>query len=121
MEATVTDSSHSGPVSAGLAPNLLWRILLAAAEQQWLKGFAPKRIQPASTLDARATIAELASTHDLLRSLAGRCAGLDLNRITFRHPFLPLRISVATTFLLINAHERRHLRQAERVAAGGPT
>ena len=70
MEAAVTESSHSRPVSAGLAPNLLWRMLLAAVEQQWLKGFAPKRIQPASTLDAGATIAELMSTHNQLRSLA---------------------------------------------------
>ena len=121
MEAAVTESSHSRPVSAGLAPNLLWRMLLAAVEQQWLKGFAPKRIQPASTLDAGATIAELMSTHNQLRSLAGRCAGLDPNRITFRHPFLRLRVSVATAFLLINAHERRHLWQAERVAAVAPT
>ena len=121
MEAAVTESRNADPANTGLEPNLLWRMLLAAVEPPGLKGFAPKRLQPASMLNPEATVTELVSTHDQLRSLAGRCSGLDLNRITFRHPFLPMRISVATTFLLISAHERRHVWQAERVAADALT
>jgi len=121
METAVTEGKHVGPASDELTPNWLWRMLLAAVDRPGLKGFAPQRIQPPSMLDAETTVAELLSTHNRLRSLAGRCVGLDLSRITFRHPFLPLRISVATTFLLISAHERRHLRQAEQVAAAEPT
>jgi hypothetical protein len=118
MEHAVEGATSGGPGNDRPVPNLLWRTLLAAVEPPGLKGYAPKRLQPPSLLDAESTLASLLRTHDQLRSLAGRCAGLDLNRIKYRHPFVHLKISVATTFLLITAHERRHLWQGERVAAG---
>jgi hypothetical protein len=43
---------------------------------------------------------------------------LDLNRLRFRNPFIGLlRYSVATALLVIGAHDRRHLWQAEQVRA----
>lgn len=55
-----------------------------------------------------------AEVRDLLRE----AAGIDLNRTRFVNPFIPLvRFTVGTGFLVIAAHERRHLWQAERVKA----
>lgn len=43
---------------------------------------------------------------------------LDLNRIRFRNPFIGLlRYSVGTALLVIGAHDRRHLWQANQVRA----
>jgi len=41
---------------------------------------------------------------------------LDFNRVRFRNPFVPLlRFTVGTGLMIINAHDRRHLWQAQRV------
>jgi hypothetical protein len=43
-------------------------------------------------------------------------AELDLNRIRFHNPFIGLlRFTVGTGLLVITAHNRRHLWQAERI------
>jgi hypothetical protein len=45
-----------------------------------------------------------------------RSSGLDLGRIKFRSPLIPLlRLSLGTWFQFLLAHERRHLWQARQV------
>jgi hypothetical protein len=41
---------------------------------------------------------------------------VNFNRVRFQNPFVPLlRFTIGTGLLVINAHDRRHLWQAERV------
>jgi hypothetical protein len=43
-------------------------------------------------------------------------SGIESTSVRFRNPFVPLlRFTVGTGLLVINAHDRRHLWQAERV------
>ena len=58
-----------------------------------------------------------------MRRVVRESADLDLNRIRFRNPFIGfLRFTVGAGLLIIAAHNRRHLWQAEQVrrAAGFP-
>lgn len=62
------------------------------------------------------------AAHDELRSLIHEARELDLNRIRFRNPFIGLlRYSVGTALLVIGAHDRRHLWQANQVRAAMKT
>jgi DinB superfamily len=50
------------------------------------------------------------------RALLAAVADLDLNRARFVNPFVPLvRFTLGTGFLVIAAHQRRHLLQAARL------
>ena len=56
------------------------------------------------------------AAHDGIRALLRTAATLDVNRATFVNPFIQVvRVKVATGFLVISAHDRRHLCQAEQV------
>jgi hypothetical protein len=58
-----------------------------------------------------------------VRAVIHEGAGLDLNRIRFHNPFIGLlRFTVGAGFLIVAAHDRRHLWQAEQVrqSAGFP-
>lgn len=76
---------------------------------------APGKIRPVS-VDPEKVFANLRREHEEVQLLLSETAQLDLNRIRFRNPFIPvLRFTVATGFLVMAAHGRRHLLQAERV------
>jgi hypothetical protein len=48
--------------------------------------------------------------------MAREAGAIDANRATFQNPFLKMvRMKVSTAFQVINAHDRRHLWQAEQV------
>jgi len=76
---------------------------------------APGKLRPLS-LDPEKAFANLRRGHEQVQLLLAETAQLDLNRIRFRNPFIPvLRFTVATGFLVMAAHGRRHLLQAEQV------
>jgi hypothetical protein len=51
-----------------------------------------------------------------IASLVTSSAGKDLNSVRFRNPLVPLvRFTVSSGFLIIAAHARRHMWQAEQV------
>ena len=76
---------------------------------------APGKLRPLS-VDPERVFGDLRRGHEELEFLLAETAQLDLNRIRFRNPFIPvLRFTVATGFLVIAAHGRRHLLQAELV------
>lgn len=76
---------------------------------------APGKLRPLS-VDPEKAFANLRRGHEEVQRLLAETAQLDLNRIRFRNPFIPvLRFTVATGFLVMAAHGRRHLLQAERV------
>ncbi|HYN19553.1 MAG TPA: DinB family protein [Thermoanaerobaculia bacterium] len=86
---------------------------------------APRKIVPAARKSRAEVGEEWARIQGQLRDLLHEAAPLDLNRTRFVNPFLRLvRFSVGTGFLVIEAHERRHLWQARQVlgklASQGP-
>jgi hypothetical protein len=78
---------------------------------------APSKIAPASRLDRDAAIAAFLDTQARVRDYVTRNADLDLNAVRFNNPLVKgLRFTVATGLLIIEAHNRRHLWQAQQVA-----
>lgn len=76
---------------------------------------APGKLRPLS-VDPEKVFADLHRGHEEVQLLLAETAQLDLNRISFRNPFIPvLRFAVASGFLILAAHGRRHLLQAEQV------
>ena len=54
--------------------------------------------------------------HDFVRRLIRDAADLDLNRSTFKNPFISIvRMRVGTGLAILAAHDRRHLWQAQQV------
>ena len=76
----------------------------------------PKKITPGTDGDAQAVLIDFLDSHSELRRVVASWERLDFNRVRFRNPFLPLlRFTVGTGLMIINAHDRRHLWQAQRV------
>ena len=83
--------------------------------QVTLKMKAPGKLRPLS-VDPDKAFQGLRGEHSAIQELLAETSHLDLNRMHFRNPFIPvLRFTVATGFLVLAAHGRRHLLQAERV------
>jgi hypothetical protein len=79
---------------------------------------APRQIVPAARKSRAEVGEEWARVQGQVRDLLQEAAPLDLNATRFVNPFLPLvRFSVGTGFLVIEAHNRRHLWQARQVLA----
>lgn len=85
---------------------------------------APAKIQPPSTVEPAGVVASFATAHERAAALLPAAAEVDLNRVRFRNPFVPLvRFTVGTGLVILAAHSRRHLAQARsvRAAADFPT
>lgn len=83
--------------------------------QVTLRMKAPGKLRPLS-VDPDKAFQGLRTEHTAIQQVLAETSHLDLNRMRFRNPFIPvLRFTVATGFLVLAAHGRRHLLQAERV------
>jgi len=61
---------------------------------------------------------KLQRTHLEIREVLASSQQVNLNQVRFRNPFVPLiRFTIGTGFLVMAAHGRRHLLQAERVCS----
>jgi hypothetical protein len=59
---------------------------------------------------------EYHAAHDVARQLIADAADIDLNRTTFRNPFISIvRMRIGTGLAVVTAHDRRHLWQAAQV------
>lgn len=82
---------------------------------------SPGKIRPTSARIEPAVVERLLQGNATARDLVRRAAPLDVNRIRFRNPFVPLfRFTVGTGFEILSRHQRRHLAQAERARAALP-
>jgi hypothetical protein len=80
-----------------------------------IKFKAPGKIRPVS-VEPEQAFQELRRGHIEIQEMLAGTAQLDLNRIRFKNPFVPiLRFTVSTGFLIMAAHGRRHLEQARRL------
>jgi hypothetical protein len=106
---------RSGPIR----PGVLMRWFLAHLEPPvGLRVRAPRGVAPPAAADAKAALRALRRTQLAVIELLQESQRLDLNRVRFANPFLRvLRFRAGSGFLIIAAHERRHLWQAERAAA----
>jgi hypothetical protein len=87
----------------------------AGAAQVKARARAPRLIAPATTLDP-SVLDQLLRTNGIARDVVRRASRVDVNRIRFQNPFVPLlRFTVGSGIEIIWKHQRRHLQQAERV------
>jgi hypothetical protein len=109
-----------GPIQPGWFSRLFIRTLEPPPKR---KLQAPKKIVPVSQIPGREALEAFLRSQEDVRAVIRDGAGLDLNRIRFPNPFIGfLRLTVGTGLLVVAAHDRRHLWQAQRVleCAGFP-
>ena len=87
-------------------------------DTQKAKAKAPGKIKPvASRLDA-AILDRFLASNAKVRAAITLARDVDVNRVRFKNPFVPIiRFTVGTGLLLLVRHDRRHLLQADRVRA----
>jgi len=77
-----------------------------------------KAVPPVETRDRREALAEFIESHGPVRGVIDASSHLDLNAVRFKNPFIGLiRFTIGTGLLVVNAHDRRHLWQAEQIKA----
>jgi hypothetical protein len=120
--APIADAIAAAPAMAAHPawPNLLGRAFLWFIEPPVrIKTPAPGTAHPASTFDPALVRSEFERTLTTLQGLAQRAVTVDSGRARFANPFAGGRrvFNVATGIMVLLAHARRHLLQAERVKA----
>lgn len=114
----------AAPAAQGPAawPDLLGRGFIWFLEPPArIKTPAPAQAIPRSTFEPGAVIAEAEGGLAYLQELTGRAVKVDSRRTRFANPLAGGRrvFNVATGILVMLAHARRHLTQAEQVKARG--
>jgi DinB superfamily len=76
----------------------------------------PTKIKPQSQISKEDSLAQFKQSNDAVRRFVLETSHLDLCGVRFKNPFVRgLSFTVATGLLVIAAHNRRHLYQAEQV------
>lgn len=71
---------------------------------------------PSNGGDPQEALQAFLESHEPVRRVLDFWDRVNFNRVRFKNPFVPLlRFTVGTGLMVINAHDRRHLWQAERV------
>lgn len=79
---------------------------------------APGKIKPQGTRSRAEIMTAYRAAHDRIRALLVQAADVDVNRATFKNPFIGfVRMKASSAFHVIAAHDRRHLWQAQQVVA----
>lgn len=77
---------------------------------------APAKGVPKSTVSKDGVLRAFLDSQEVVRSMARACATFDPNAVRFVNPFIrQVRVSMGAGLLILAAHTRRHLWQAERV------
>jgi hypothetical protein len=117
IEAALTRNLSTGPVE-DVTPGAFSRWFIRAyiePSAQTKRATAPAKIRPPADVDA-GILDRFLRSNERARALMRRAADYDVNRVRFRNPFVPvIRFTVGTGFVILSAHQRRHLLQAERV------
>jgi DinB superfamily len=113
-----------GAMTGFIQPGCPSRIMIRLLEPPPMgKMRAPKKIVPATQVNKDDSLRSFLHSHNEVRAVMHQGAWVDLNRIRFRNPFVSsLRFTVGAGLLIIAAHDRRHLWQADQVrqSAGFP-
>ena len=125
--AAIAEALTNAPTGAAQEINPGWfarwfiREYIAPTEKR-TRHKAPPKIRPVSEVDA-SILQHFLDTNRQARDLVERARDIDVNRVRFRNPFVPvIRFTVGTGLEILSKHESRHLLQAERVrdSAGFP-
>lgn len=107
------------PRAGPIAPGFLGRFFIRGLEPPVKKRFrfkAARKIKPAARRSREEVLAAFHNSQDSVRRFIDECVELDLNHVTFPNPFIPgVRMGVGTGLLVIAAHQRRQLWQAQNV------
>ncbi|HET9364925.1 MAG TPA: DinB family protein [Candidatus Angelobacter sp.] len=78
---------------------------------------SPRKVRPAAQqLNGAEVLKTFLAAHDQVRAVVEEARAVDLNRVRFRNPLLRfLPWTVGTGLLILGAHDRRHLWQAQQV------
>jgi hypothetical protein len=112
-------AAHAGnePWEGQLRPGWMSERFIRALEPPVrTKMKAPKKIIPVPAVSGRDVLEAFLRSQADLRDVLRSASRVDLNRVRFKNPFFGfLRFTVGAGFLIITAHARRHLWQAQRV------
>ena len=102
----------------GLRPTPIGRWFARSMEPPVkMKSRAIAAVTPPSTIPRAGLIDSYKESHDAYRGLVAAAAHVDVNRIVRPNAIVPaVKLRLATVLLIIPAHDRRHLWQAERAA-----
>ena len=107
------NASRRGPIQPGVLERWFIRSLEPPPRRRLPR---PRKITPAERKSRAEVGEEWTRVQAELREVLRTAAPWDLNRTRFVNPFIPLlRWNVGTGFLVLDAHERRHLWQARNV------
>jgi len=126
VQQAVSNSAESyrRPTS-NIVPGFLGRWFIQQMEPPVRTRFkAPGKAVPAPQGNVTELLEAFLKSHEPIRAVLDRAESVDVNRLRFKNPFVGvLRFTVGTGLMIINAHDRRHLCQAEQVkkAAGYPS
>jgi hypothetical protein len=82
---------------------------------------APKSSLPSARINKQDLITEFLAAQEVVRRLIDDCWAVDINRTRFQNPFVKLlRFHVSGGLLILMAHLRRHIWQAEQIATTVP-
>lgn len=119
IEAALTRNLNAGPVQ-DVTPGAITRWFIRAyiePSPDTKRASAPAKIRPRADIDP-GVLDRFLRSNERARALMRRASDYDVNRVRFRNPFVPvIRFTVGSGFVILAAHERRHLVQAERVRA----
>jgi hypothetical protein len=100
-----------------IAPGLLGRFFVQSMDAPVRRKFkAPSKIVPGQNGNSEELLQAFLKSHEVLRDVVQSARSVDVNRLRFKNPFIGvIYFTVGTGLMLINAHDRRHLWQAEQV------
>jgi hypothetical protein len=116
-EAVARADVRSKPASQGISPGLFGAWFIRSMEPPVRTRMkARSKVYPLAQADPNEALAEFVDSHKPVRSVIEAASDMDVNRIRFKNPFVPfVRFTVGTGLLVISAHDRRHLWQANQV------
>jgi hypothetical protein len=117
MLEAIADSSKSAKGTSAIRPGWFGRWFIASMEPPVKARYrAARKVMPEAAGQAQAALHDFVDSHSEARRIVASWEHLDLNCVRFRNPFVPvLRFTVGTGLMIVNAHDRRHLWQAQRV------
>ena len=122
IKATITKAGAGSTLGQQVLSTSGWfsaYFLKSVSPEGKVKLPAPRVARPVaepSTINVQEALRTLQNTHQEIREVLTKPNQPDLNRIRFTNPFIPmLRFTVGTGVLIMAAHGRRHLLQAQRI------
>ena len=116
QQSDPTKVPRRGPIRPGWFSRFFIRSMDAPANRKFR---APRQTVPPPQIDGARALQSFVDSHEAIRAIVSQSLALDLNRVRFKNPFVRLLpFTVGTGLLIVLAHDRRHLRQAEQVRNG---